>query len=706
MNTISNIALYIGGTRTRHGGFGYITSVGVLAGNEIERDLDRSPASRAVTDENPVITLKNADGYVYYKLWDSSIAPADDVNKPGRLAIGITMPSNARLKDDKSPYSLLMELYKKFLEKGTVKTEDGCTIFRDQDLDKADFVQIIERYPFEMVPFKTEVMKGEMIGELQVPQDKMEEFFRDAQYPEFVNYKAVEVTTKGRNMFPILQIPRPISYEVCINGQSTGKFLLNLDERFNARLDAAEDIKYSALSFSLEELFRNSSHIKQNQNGTAIIKLDKNLRRIECTLKPIPITYKKQVNYTSESDAEAITFFKKGLENGTISIRLDGADWNGPIKPSYAKDAINRNAIDIYPNEAGGYRYSLSKAAIDGFNEAVVLTVKATRARQSKAVHRVGEGGGNRKFFIGLLVGLAAGLLLGVGGALLSQHLHKKKAEKAKVAEQKTAEQKAYQEAYALPSRTEGVKIEEQKEDYLSLLKSEDGSLKYRNYLKTYTKDNGNYSEEDFNSITKRLNEFKEDSLAYANYRMEKERELQELLHKADEAFQNIQTTNEPKRNSKNQIIGAVDYKKVANLCNEYLENFSDLIEENTVKVNDILNTANEKLGKQRSADNGKQKLEKEALVYLNNHDYNGFDKWKEKNNLDNSQRLAIAWILDYKVCVASDKKMTQVEKNAVIKGIKDLIEAKGYDTKAFNDWAEVMRLKKEIDDIVTKKGL
>ena len=90
----------------------------------------------------------------------------------------------------------------------------------------------------------------------------------------------------------------------------------------------------------------------------------------------------------------------------------------------------------------------------------------------------------------------------------------------------------------------------------------------------------------------------------------------------------------------------------------------------------------------------------------MNNHDYNGFDKWKEKNNLDNSQRLAIAWILDYKVCVASDKKMTQVEKNAVIKGIKDLIEAKGYDTKAFNDWAEVMRLKKEIDDIVTKKGL
>lgn len=207
------IALYIGGTRFRYSGFGFIMGVGVLAGNEHEGDMmDIVPVSRASTDENPIITIKNADGYVLYKLWDDSIETCDMHGK-GRLAIGITVPFQARLKDNKSPFRLLMDVYEKFLEIGTEKTIDGFR-FRDVKLEKAEFAKIIENYPLEVATVKTAVMRGDAIGEIQVPREKMEDFFRDTQYPEFVGYKAVEVSSRGRNMFPGLSIPKMPNYEI------------------------------------------------------------------------------------------------------------------------------------------------------------------------------------------------------------------------------------------------------------------------------------------------------------------------------------------------------------------------------------------------------------------------------------------------------------------------------------------------------------
>ena len=698
----SNIALYIGGTRTRHGGFGYITSVGVLAGNEIEGDMDRSPASRASTDENPVITLKNADGYVYYKLWNSAIAPSDDVDKPGRLAICVTMPSDARLKNGKSPYDLLMEIYEKFLEIGTTKTEQGLTIFRDEDLDKADFVQIIERYPFESVPFKTEVMKGATIAEIQVPREKMEDFFRDAQYPEFVNYKAVEVTTRGRNMFPNLQIPRPASYEVFVNGQSTGKFLTDPNERFNAQQQGTDDIKYSSMSFSLAELLNGPDHERHNQNNTVTIKLNKTLRRIDCNLKPLPVTYKKQIKYTLDSDEAAQSYVKKGLSSGAVRIKLDDEDWNDVIKPSVAKDAIRRKAIDIYPRETEEYVLSINKVEIDSYNEAVILTIKAQEHRGKKAGNGGEEGEmSKRKFVIGLIAGSVAGLLLGIGGTLLVKHFQGGKAEKVETTELKTAEQKAYKEALALPHRTENVKkIEEQNEAYLSQLEKGDGS-KYRNYLKEFAKDSQAYDEQNFNSIKKRLEEFKTDSLAYVNYRTEMDKLNKEKLEEANEALKKIQDANAKK-----------DYKKVADMCEGYLRDYEKVSEENTNKVKEIQQAASDKLSQMAKEEEEQKRIETEALGFINNHDYKGYETWKKSNKLEGSKQLAIDWILDFERSVNGERTLKTLPPNIKLQvknKIKEYLEGIGFKEgggKNFKDWNEVMDVKKEIDKIVRNKGI
>lgn len=704
MNTIgSNIALYIGGTRTRHGGFGYITSVGVLAGNEIEGDMDRSPASRATTDENPVITLKNAEGYVYYKLWNSSIAPADDVNKPGRLAIGVTMPSNVRLKDNKSPYRLLMEIHDKFLEIGTVKTEGGMTVFRDADLDKAAFVEVLERYPFEPVSIKPEVMKGESIAEIQMPKEKLEDFFRDAQYPEFVGYKAVEVTTRGKNMFPNLVIPRPTSYEVFVNGKSTGRFIQDLNERFNVRLDANDDIKYPRIDFSLGDLLQSANHAKQNQDGTVRIQLDQNSRRINCAVKASNVLYKKHIKYTRDSGDDAMAFVKKGLANGDIRIRLDGEDWNDAIKPSVAKSAIDRNKVDIYPHEAEGFKLSIAKAEIDQLNEEVLITINAIKSKEGfgkRSKEGTGKEDGNRpnsKLLWGFLIGLGVGVLCAIVGIMLWSSFHKEKTAKETVVEQEVVqpvenEQTAYSEAIALP-------FEQNDQAYIMLQKTGNGD-KYRNYLKTYSQQSAEYNEEHFNEIKKRLDQYFADSTEYAQ-------EANNYLGLIQKEFGKIK--EQPDQGK------SVDCSSVRTMCNNFQLEYGGLSEENDKLVADILKECNEMQQITTNSEDAKsnendvvkntqrQALLEKAIEFLNNHDYDGYNRWDGKSKLTQVQRSAIDWILDY-----SHNSISGPEKRAVIDGIENYLKEIGFSTSEggfFRDWNGVMEVKKQIDKIISNKG-
>lgn len=431
-----NIALYIGGTRkTGSSGFGFIMGVGVLAGNEHEGDMmDISPTSRATTPENPVFTIKNSNEYVFYKIWDSSISPSDATlgSRGGRLAIGVTIPSQARLSGNKSPYRLLMDIYEKFLEIGTeeieIETEEKkvkMRKFRDVDLDKAEFVKIIESYPLEEANIKPAVMKGDTVGEIQMSPEKMEDFFRDTQYPEFAHYKAIEVTTKGKNMFPNLEIPRPVSYEVFVDGEPTNNFLKDRNDRYNARKNATEDYKYDSLSFSLGELLDSEDGTRKNQSGTVVVMLDKNNRRIDCTMKPKPILYKIRVGYSDHSDDEAKKATQKYLKDSSLRIRLDGKDLNFgdvALKPSDAKLAVKDKRFDVYPKEWNGYVFSLT-ARLDELNEEVVITLKANKTKEENREERSRDGGPVKHNRKDLIIGGIIGLLFGIGGTLGTQKI-------------------------------------------------------------------------------------------------------------------------------------------------------------------------------------------------------------------------------------------------------------------------------------------
>ena len=428
---MKSISLYIGGTRkTGSSGFGFIIGVGVLAGNEHEGDMDLSPISRASTDENPVITIKNTEEYVFYKMWDSSICPSDAKlgSRGGSLAIGVTIPSQARLSGNKSPYRLLMDIYEKFLEIGTeeieIETEEKkvkMRKFRDVDLDKAEFVKIIESYPLEEANIKPAVMKGDTVGEIQMSPEKMEDFFRDTQYPEFAHHKAIEVTTKGKNMFPNLEIPRPVSYEVFVDGEPTNNFLKDLNDRYNARKNATEDYKYDSLSFSLGELLDREDGTRKNQSGTVVVMLDKNNRRIDCTMKPKPILYKIRVKCSDNSDNEVKKLVEKWLKDNSLRIRLDGKDLNlgdAAIKPSDAKLAVKDNSFDVYPKEWNGYVYSVAKAKLEEYDEEVVITLKATKTKEENREERSRDGGQVKHNRKDLIIGGIIGLLVGIGGTL------------------------------------------------------------------------------------------------------------------------------------------------------------------------------------------------------------------------------------------------------------------------------------------------
>lgn len=682
-----NIALYIGGTRkTGSSGFGFIIGVGVLAGNEHEGDMmDISPVSRASTDENPVITIKNTEEYVFYKMWDSSICPSDAKpgSRGGRLAIGVTIPSQARLKDNKSPYRLLMDIYGKFLEIGTEKTEDGLIRFRDVDLEKTEFVKIIENYPLEEVSIKTAVMKGDTIAEIQVPIEKMEDFFRDTQYPEFTHYKAVEVTTKGKNMFPSLEIPRPVSYEVFINGNSSNKFLKDRNDRFRAEItdEDNEDVEYDTFNFSLGELLDNKDNTRKNQAGTVEVKLDKNRRRIDCKMKSKPVLYSWKPWFSHDSDPDAIDFVKKGLKNKTIRIRLDGKelDADDSIKASVAK-AVKKEQIDIYPHEIEGFILSVHKVEPDGFNRVVVIAIKA-KINDNKVGETNRENRERNHNLMDFIIGGVIGLALGIGGTLgtlriidvVGQNNDTKKESSAyqrALASSDTTVMKNYiydysepqfmnpneEHLFAIMNKLDSARLE-------AAVASEETKAETEAYNKCYDETK---SLDDRIAVCEAYIEAKytknKPEIEQLRNKLKTDKDMAETEEKAFKKYKEAQFQPYP-----GNYKACLDYNKGKYSNDEHMGDVREYIEKIENGRNAILKLLNN------------QELTKFNTNY-------GENKWKQFITAE--ERSAVSNIL---------KPDYGTDKNA---RVEEAIEAWGFPKRQFQNWNEVEKLKKELDNM------
>lgn len=323
MNSIQSqkIGLCIAGTKSRQGGFTPLVIVGILAGGEAN-GMDRV----TLVVEKPVYVIKHTPEYILYLLIDRKVKPCDR-DTPAVLSIALTIARDMRLADGKSPYALLKEVYDKF-RSDYMEPVGNDDRFINKDVNPMDFISIVERYPLEKRLFDEYVAMDSsgLAGTLCVPQEKMEDLFRDSQYPEFANFKEIEIGNSCQTTMGLenIEIPRPVVYSIELNGKLIEAEVSRPDDKFDTRsvLHDTADVEYEHMSFSLGELLNAPEH--RLESGKSSVVLDKERNRIVCAIDENSLNYSLEYKIIGGTETEQDQLVD-WISAGKVKLTFDGS---------------------------------------------------------------------------------------------------------------------------------------------------------------------------------------------------------------------------------------------------------------------------------------------------------------------------------------------------------------------------------------------
>lgn len=370
MAVTSQIALRIAGTKQRQAGFAPLVTVGVLAGGE-GNNMDQVP----LVNDKPGYIIKHAEDYILYLLIDRRVK-SFDADAPGVLSIALSLARDVQLAGGRSPYTLLKEVYETFRSTYMTSVGDERDSFVNTDIDNEIFREIIQRYPVEkrvgaFIPMNASGLSGTLC----VPEDKMEAFFRDTQYPEFAAFKDIHVSNSCQNYPGLegLEIPRPVSYEIYVNGTPTGKKLVRPDDMYQSGLQSTKYIEYSNISFTLSEVLTAPDYTLQI--GTASVKIDPATSQIQCTIPKHDIMYKVVLvcSGSNENDQRAVG---NEIKNGKIRVLMDSEDIT-ELKEIKAAEQVGKE-FTTYPKSTEKFLFTV-KPTIEPAKRELRVKILITR---------------------------------------------------------------------------------------------------------------------------------------------------------------------------------------------------------------------------------------------------------------------------------------------------------------------------------------
>jgi|GEM_PF-5792365 hypothetical protein len=377
MNSNLQLALRIAGTKERRAGFSPLVSVGVLPGGEGD-NMYRS----TMVAERPAYVIKHAEGYILYQLIDRGVKPFNS-EANGLLNIALAISSNAQLAEGKSPFTLLDEVYKKFVETYMEPTNDGRLSFLGTDNDNDIFRVIVGKYSLEERKSPYIVMNPTgLTGIVCVTPADMEDFFKDTQYKEFAPFKEIEVGVNCHALvspgFEKLQIPLPPPvFDVWVNGKSTGVSLQFHDDSYTATVESTKFYSYDSADFTLGELL--TAPLNRISKNGAVISLDFQKNRINCDLKKADVRYDFVYDWTDnigQAKEQICSLIRAGKiklyfgEENISSTVFEG----GHIRGVDIKD----RKVSIIPKVVGNFSLS-SKCDIDFVEHRIVTKITINR---------------------------------------------------------------------------------------------------------------------------------------------------------------------------------------------------------------------------------------------------------------------------------------------------------------------------------------
>ena len=222
-----------------------------------------------------------------------------------------------------------------------------------------------------------------LTGTLNVPAEKMADFMRDTQFPEFSSFKEIEVGAKCQSSIGLenLEIPRVHIYNIIVNGTPTGQTLRHPKDKYTTTLESTSMVEYTNVSFSLGGLLQ-ASGMQMSFEG-ATIRLDPMTDTIHCTIPKRMVKYSVKVtlkrpgakDVPAEDQNTIINFFK----TDKAQLLLAGKDISDiittPMSEPYLVDAsFATGEVKMMPAHIGDYIFSATSQA-DKAKHAVSINI-------------------------------------------------------------------------------------------------------------------------------------------------------------------------------------------------------------------------------------------------------------------------------------------------------------------------------------------
>ena len=388
------LALRISGTKVRQAGFSPLVNIGLIP-EEIGENMDRSFSFL----DSPAYVLRHGDNYVSYLLVDRKVR-SFDAEANGVLSIALIISNDACLAEGRSPFTLLREVYDAFRGRFMTPLADGRYSYINQEIADDVFQEILQKYPLEsrQGPYvKMQDLSQGSFGIMQVPDQTLEDFFRDTQYNEFRRYSEIQIgqTCSSSLGLDNLDIPRLPEFEVVLNGRRTGRFLKYPQEIYEAAIPDDGLVEYQRTSFMLDELLSSPEGMLERDGAT--IRLDREKAQILCDLQKRDVMYSVRVmiDTTSEKVKEIVMDSAKA---GDFILKFGPEDLTSqlfqPTPVSMSVSSCSRNSPEIKTvNKSPLYSFRADKELRRGTKE-LIIVVRAVR-RPSETPYFQG-GGGNK----------------------------------------------------------------------------------------------------------------------------------------------------------------------------------------------------------------------------------------------------------------------------------------------------------------------
>ena len=186
--------------------------------------FDSNAAFPYVGKADYIVRVVHEDAYIsYVYVLNPEIVHPSGSFSSGSFHLGITIPRGKRLRS-KSPFDLIQHVWNTFKDLYMEQLSDGSYQYNVADAYNVNpFLDILDEYELEDTERYIR-MTGERDAVVEVGDESgMRAFLADTQYSDFSNYSGVLVAEHIDGPDTLhLCIPRPIKYEVKVDGECIG----------------------------------------------------------------------------------------------------------------------------------------------------------------------------------------------------------------------------------------------------------------------------------------------------------------------------------------------------------------------------------------------------------------------------------------------------------------------------------------------------